>query len=62
MEKCTHPDCSYVADYFITNHHCKTEHSITKKELIERYGKPEDITVNKGAFKFGSSPTFKSLS
>jgi len=43
MEKCPHPDCDYIAEYYITKHHCRIEHGMTKEELISKYGKPKVI-------------------
>lgn len=40
---CSHPECDYVAQYEITNHHCQSEHGMTRKEVVKKYGQPKMI-------------------
>ncbi len=46
MEKCTHPDCDYLAEYIVTNIHCLNNHQKTKKEIEEMYGKMTQCKID----------------
>ena len=39
--KCPHPDCEHVAP-IITEHHCRLEHGLQRKQIQVLYGKPNN--------------------
>lgn len=43
MYKCPHPECAFVAYHMITNNHCQTEHGMSRKLLVEKYGQPINL-------------------
>ena len=43
MQKC--PICGCLSEW-ITNVHCQQEHGMSKKELIEKYGKIKNYKIN----------------
>lgn len=47
FQKCPHPECDYPLMEWVTNIHCVVEHGMTKKELVEKYGKIEEVEVKK---------------
>ncbi|CAH1058815.1 hypothetical protein [Paenibacillus pseudetheri] len=40
--RCPYPNCGHTGDV-ITVNHCRTAHSMERKELFGRYGKPQSI-------------------
>lgn len=44
MQKCSYPDCNYVAE-MITNNHCQITHGVSKKEVLKAHGSFKDYFV-----------------
>lgn len=49
LVRCPFPDCNHIGTS-ITNVHSKEFHSMPKKELFEKYGKPQYVDIDPYAF------------
>lgn len=48
--RCPYPNCGHTGDV-ITVNHCRTAHSMERKELFGRYGKPQRIGYDHSSSK-----------
>lgn len=54
MQKCSHPNCNYLASYIITNNHCINEHNLSKSEVVSQFGEMIDMPMDYEKLKYNT--------